>query len=146
MSFSGADWSWRSVEGVTLAKGAQKLEIETGTYGTYIDCLYLASDKAFKPIHKNGMDVTAPPAPKNLRVASDGAYIAKLNWMASVASDVHHYNVYVGTDSQFTAEQATLIASPTQPRYIDWQVKATQSNFYRVRAVDFQNNRGQPPI
>ncbi len=126
------EWIWATSDtAVELASGAQKIEITSNVYGSSLDCFYLATDKGFKPA---GRIVAVKPAALKLgaKTAEGGV---KLTWRGKQDARWYHYNIYCGTEAGFTPDQKTLIASPDGNAYLDWQVTAGQTLYYKITQV-----------
>ena len=145
LTAGGDRWTWsKSPQPVELPAGAQTIQIAAGQYGSAIDALYFSTDGEFVPSGRNATDATPPPVPTDLTATPDGPFVATLTWTASEARDLHHYNLYVGDEPGFAPSQATLIASPDRPRYVDWQVDPKRRQVYKLTAVDRQGNESAP--
>jgi len=83
-------------------------------------------------------DNIAPDAPDDL-----GGQIvegsAELQWAASTANDLGHYNVYRGATEDFVHNDDSFIGESETSDYVD-AAMATGDNFYIVTAVDVHDN------
>lgn len=125
-------WTWaRSATAAALAAGRQAVEIASSTYGSCLDCFYLAEDEGFDPA---GRVVAQQPEPLVLKARADGPCV-KLTWSGPRSSRWHHYNVYASDRADFRPSQATLIASPDRATWLDWQVRPGRRCGYKVTQV-----------
>ena len=126
------EWIWAtSATPATLNAGEQSIEIASSKYGSSLDCFYLATDKDFAPV---GRIVATKPAALKLgaKTAEDGV---KLTWRGKQDARWYHYNIYCGTEAGFTPSQKNLVASPDGNAYLDWQVTAGQTLYYKITQV-----------
>ncbi len=138
-------WTWiRSASTVTLLAGLTDIDVTATDYGSAIDAIYLTTDTSFTPVGMNSMDIRSPDQITGLAATPDGAFGADVSWAASGAGDLHHYNLYIGTSAGFICDSETLIASPDSDSYLDWQLSAGTTYYYKVTAVDRQGNESTP--
>ena len=140
----GPAWHWVRCGKAPLREGHAELELSLSAYGTALDCLFLAQDKEFLPTGRNNIESVPPARVEDLQASTDGPFAARLRWEASVAKDLHHYNLYVCPARDFIPSRGTLIASPAANDYYDWQVDLKTKSYYRVTAVDRRGNESVP--
>ncbi|MFQ5809553.1 MAG: fibronectin type III domain-containing protein, partial [Armatimonadota bacterium] len=140
------DWQWvRASEAVSLPAGAQELTLESSTYGSAIDCICLAADRAFAPrgVARDRCD-WPPLAVQDLAAEATGPYTVRLTWQPTRAPTLHHYNIYCSADSEVAVHQTDLVASPSAPPFLDWALKPGTRYSYCVTAVDRAGNESPP--
>lgn len=81
-------------------------------------------------------DLTAPPAPQGVRVATDSSGLW-IHWEAVQASDLQGYNIY-RLDLPTTAAQKLNTAPVQETRFFDPEGKPGQ--YYRVSSLDTSGN------
>ena len=138
---ASAEWAWAtSAEPVALKAGKQALEIASTTYGSCLDCFYLAGDKDFKPA---GRILAETPEPLQLTAAPAGAGQAKLSWEKSAHKRWSHFNLYCSDKAGFTPDHTTLVASPDANTFLDWQA-GRGTRYYRVTQVSLDGLESKP--
>ncbi len=141
---SGDEWEWVrvSADAVALRAGRHEITLETSDPGAQADLICLATDANFQPKGARPEDAQAPG-----RVAEPEAEVLRdrvvhLTWPAVQDADLAHYNVYSARESFDRAQQRLRVASPTQPEFIDWGLRAGTDYHYAVTAVDRRGNEG----
>ena len=114
-----------------MAAGAQTVEIASSTYGSCLDCFYLAGDADFAPA---GRTRAAVPAPLKLTAGPAGPGRARLTWTGDRDRRWYHYNVYCSAKPDAPADRRTLIASPDAETFLDWQAGGGD-RYYTVTQV-----------
>jgi hypothetical protein len=77
-----------------------------------------------------------PPAPAGLTTIARTPFVVELTWQPSTSPDVSYYNVYCSSQAQSAAAQENRVASPNEPRLIDWGLQAGAQYHYALTAVD----------
>lgn len=116
---------------------------------TYVVSAHTANPTVlWKSAPKSGfsLDNLAPTAPTNLMVTEgetgEEAPLANLAWDKSPDKDFDYFVVVRGTEAGFDPATATVIGNTTEPDFVDANVAVGETFFYRVAAVDFNNNLG----
>jgi hypothetical protein len=65
----------------------------------------------------------------------------EITWKAGSEPDLSHYTIHRGTDAEFTPTLENLIASPTDPQYVDGDWVWTAGYCYKIAAVDIHDNQ-----
>lgn len=125
---------------LTLNAGEQMLSLAAQAPGVVVDRVLLATDAALTPVGRSGLDETAPAMPAGLSATAAGSYAVRLRWTPVAEADVTHYQVYCGAGADFAAGQERLVGSPGEAEFVDWGLRAGQTYYYRVSAVDRAGN------
>jgi len=138
-----AAWSWSRFAG-TFPAGSPgtTLALQTRLYGSALDCLVLTDDPDYTPDLALRVRCPGVPPVTGLRAAAISPYAVRLSWDPVTSPTLHHYSVYCGHDAAFTADQASLVASPDRADCVDWGLHPGETLFYRVSAVDDRGNEG----
>jgi len=101
----------------------------------------------WKSFPKSGIseDNLAPGAPTTVLAseeASDQGSFVQLTWDESPDADFAFFVVVRGTESGFDPATAEELGSTAENSFSDADVAANETFFYRVAAVDLNNNRG----
>ncbi len=137
-------WSWvrglddraRPVE-LALSEGSHVLTASTSDRKIGLDKLLITDDAEYLPSGFGGED-TDPPAPVGgVTVETAGVSELDVTWEPVSDPDIHHYNVYSSTDLSFACDQSTLVASPSDPRWLDWGLPP-------ITPVDRAGNESKP--
>jgi hypothetical protein len=154
----GASWHWVALDGgtVPLATGRMVVEVSTSDAGIAMDRVLVTNDPDFMPRGRGQVPENLAAVPEGLRVeplgpaderATSGWITGsrpsvKLAWQPVTAPQgVSHYNVYRSDQAAFEAEAETLLGSPSEPVFYDVDLKAGQTMYYRVCAVDAWGNQ-----
>jgi len=86
------------------------------------------------------IDNLAPAAPGNVLLAESVTGI-DLAWDDPVDDDFNYFAVYRSTSANFDPSAMQPIATVTEPKYVDADVVAGTTYFYRLSAFDFAGNR-----
>ncbi|NOZ19741.1 MAG: fibronectin type III domain-containing protein [Planctomycetes bacterium] len=152
------------LDGTTLAWNAPERCRELLGYYVYQDgkqlnrkaireCRFTVPQPAVKytvtSIERSGLESQredkAPPGPPvDLKANARSAYTVELSWTGPSDWDVAHFNVYASSEEAPKPVQERRIASPTEPRFIDWGLQTGTTYQYVVTAVDRQGNESQP--
>jgi fibronectin type 3 domain-containing protein len=89
------------------------------------------------------VDNLAPMAPTGL-VASDATTQIDLVWDEPVDADFNYFAVYRSTEMIFDPSLMEPIATTTSNAYVDEDVVAGMTYYYRVTATDFGENESDP--
>lgn len=137
LTSTSKEWEWRKLAETT---GAPTLElaITASESGFAIDKLLLTDDMAFTPKGEEKLDSEAPAVPQGLKATSARQFDVAMQWQP--VPGARHYQVYRAKADDVAAERATLIASPTTARYVDWGLQQGTTYSYRVSAVDSWGN------
>lgn len=112
-----------------------------------IDTIMVTSDEDFEPKVNDPRDGAPPAAVAGLKASFDAEKKqVKLSWQASDAKDLHHYDVFVGTTSDFACDNSSLIRSVLRPELTDEGMAAGQKLYYKVVAVDGRFNASAPAV
>jgi len=84
-----------------------------------------------------------PRAPVNLTALLDTDYIL-LKWNKNTEADFSHYNLFRDTLGNFTADSTTLVVSTTDSFYISLIPEGADNLYFKLTAVDSQNNESIP--
>lgn len=135
---------------LNLDGGAHVLTAATSDRDVKLDQLLLTDDTAYIPSEKGGEDVVVPAQVTGVEVETGDVSELQVTWAPVSDPDFHHYNVYASTDPNFVCDQRTLIASPSEPGWIDWGLPSatpywcSTTYYYRVTAVDRAGNESVP--
>ena len=94
--------------------------------------------------------MVAPAQVTGVEVETGDVSELQVTWAPVSDPDFHHYNVYTSTDPNFVCDQRTLIASPSEPGWIDWGLPSatlywcSTTYYYCVTAVDRVGNESVP--
>ncbi len=99
------------------------------------------------PARGVSVDNLVPTAPTNLAASEDensaeSSFIA-LSWDESSDEDFDYFAIVRGDQAGFDAASAATIGTTTGTSFVDEDVSAGQSFFYRVVAFDFNGNQGE---
>jgi hypothetical protein len=84
-----------------------------------------------------------PRPPVNVDAVVDSNIII-VNWNRNTEADTSHYNVYRDTVSNFTIDPSKLISSQTDTIFIQPVPQNVESLYYKITAVDNQENESLP--
>jgi hypothetical protein len=84
-----------------------------------------------------------PRPPVNVDAVVDSNIII-VNWNRNTESDTSHYNVYRDTVANFTIDPTKLISSQTDTIFIQPVPQNVESLYYKITAVDNQENESIP--
>jgi len=90
---------------------------------------------------------TDPPKPVATFAAARGRdKLTRLNWAASGAKDLRHYNIYASSQARPDICQQRLLVSPPhgETDYIDWSAAKGKPAYYAITVVDRQGNESEP--
>ncbi len=82
---------------------------------------------------------TLPPSvPENFSVIGQNisSPLIELSWNESPESDVATYWIFRSTESNFTADESTLLDSSGIPLYFDTEILVNVHYYYKIQAVD----------
>ena len=86
-----------------------------------------------------GVEDTTPPAKvTGVSVTTVSCIQLNVSWNANNESDLDHYNVYRNETSGFVH-----VASPTTNSYLDTELTASTTYYYKITAVDDSGNEGE---
>ena len=94
--------------------------------------------------HGYSVDNLIPMAPVNLAALVDAGDV-KLTWEATADPDINYYRIFRSTTEGFIPDESTAIGSTIELEFADPNV-ADGSYYYKVLAVDFSGNMGEPSI
>ena len=150
-------WSWvRALDSngrtvcLALDEGSHFLTLDAAQAGVRLDRVLLTDDPDYLPTGTGGQDVDPPSRVEDVSVETGGVSELEVSWTPVSDSDFHHYNVYGSRDPDFSCTPQTLIASPSEPRWVDWGLPSATSHWssttyhYRVTAVDRSGNESEP--
>jgi len=89
-------------------------------------------------------DTTPPAKVGNVTVTAVSESRLNVSWKANTEADLDYYNVYRSIISGFNPGAGSLIASPKTNHYIDTELTASTTYYYKVSAVDAAQNKGTP--
>lgn len=91
------------------------------------------------------IDKTAPSKVKGLSVKSVSNSELKLKWTAVKASDLDHYNIYIGSKSKFSVTPGTTppAGTSTTNSYSSTGLHSSTKYYFKVAAVDKAGNIGK---
>ena len=89
-------------------------------------------------------DKSVPSAPTSLKAAPRSPYAVELSWQAPDDLDLSYFNVYASSEERPGPDQRNRIASPTEPRCVDWGLQAGTTYQYVITAVDRAGNESSP--
>jgi hypothetical protein len=145
-------FGWIKLGQAVLKAGAQEVALTPSAAGVTVDRVMVTTEAGFTPAGMGGSDERAPGAPPGLQAKAEGRYAMRLTWQPVGEADVHHYNIYCGSDvvlsaaKDLTPVQERLIASPQRSEWTDWGLKAGTRYRYCVTAVDRAGNEGAPSL
>jgi chitodextrinase len=86
------------------------------------------------------IDNLAPMAPMSLKASEDGQGVT-LQWDAPIDADFKYFEIYRGETSTFDPNAVGALAKMTDNKFVDANVQAGKSYYYKVAAYDFAGNR-----
>ncbi|MHA2014027.1 MAG: fibronectin type III domain-containing protein, partial [Candidatus Helarchaeota archaeon] len=90
-------------------------------------------------------DIIAPSNVTNGHAYNEGTGdILIINWSINPENDIDHYNIYRSTTSNFVPNSGNLIAQTSSNSYYDTGLTEYTMYYYRVTAVDEEENEGNP--
>lgn len=151
------EWAWVRVLDergglveLRLSEGAHTLRFSTREHGVRLDQVLITDDTMYRPTGHVREDTVAPTRVRGVKVETVDPSTLEVTWEPVSDPDLHHYNVYASQDEHFVCSQETLIASPTEPRWLDWGLPSATpywsatTYYYRVTAVDRAGNESEP--
>ena len=141
---ASADWQWDvGAPAISLEKGEHRLKWIPDDHTVELDRICITDDDTCTPRGFGLGDDVAPDRVIGLKADSVSTFEIALSWQADRSSDFNHYNVYASRRPGFEPSQATRVASPYKPGFLDWGLKPGTTHAYRVTAVDRAGNEGQ---
>jgi hypothetical protein len=150
------EWSWvRALdeEGrpvtVDLTQGSHVLRISTSDEEARLDKLLVTDEPNDTPTGLGGLDTEPPSKVESVSVEIGGVSELDVSWEPVSDPDFHHYNVYASAQEDFECDQSTLIASLSEPRWIDWGLRPRTDRWssttycYRITVVDRTGNESE---
>jgi parallel beta-helix repeat protein len=85
----------------------------------------------------------APRTPINLNATLDSLTVG-ITWNKNTEADFNHYNVYRDTSKNFEIDSTNLFVSTPVTNLIDILPDYVEKIYYKITAVDNQNNESEP--
>jgi hypothetical protein len=143
LTTTSREWEWsRLADLETEPARPLQITVAAANPGFALDRLLLTDDGGYTPQGEEKLDAQPPATPAGLRLSEARCFDVTLDW--EPAAETAHYQVYRGSLADFATGQASLVASPGQPRYVDWGLRQGTPYWYRVTAVDSFGNESAP--
>jgi fibronectin type 3 domain-containing protein len=143
-SWTAAPQTWQ------LDKGRHTIRYRVNSEIVMLDKLILSDESGWRPSGDGRPDNLSPGVPQNGSAETLGVWTLGIRWDAVTDKDVRYYNVYSGTEKDFSCNQDHLVMSPSKPEVIDWGLQASRNRYtgttyyYRITAVDYAGNESAP--
>ena len=95
------------------------------------------------PAEGYSLDNLDPAAPSGLLAQSSGNDVI-LTWEDPVDEDFNYFAVYRSEASGFIPSEENLIASLTGTDFVDSELTAQKTYYYKISAIDFNRNESEP--
>lgn len=143
-----ADWRWVRVLDAAgrpakadLAEGGRNFTVGTSDPGVRLDRVLVTDDHLLLPDAPGEWATEPPPPVPEASVLPASCTALEVVWTPPAGGDVRFYNVYSDTKPDFECGPRTLIASPVEPRWVDWGLChgmrpwRSTTYYYRITAV-----------
>jgi hypothetical protein len=138
----------RELAGYCIYRGSELLTPEPVSGRRYEvpaeDSEYTVVSVEHSGLQSASPDHQAPPPPAGITARARSPFAVELTWTPSASKDVSYYNVYCSSGSQLDAVQDRRIASPSEPRIIDWGLQSGTQYHYIVTAVNRGGRESKP--
>lgn len=137
-------WTWeRLPQPVSATAGGTTVTLRASGEGFALDKLLLTDDPDFVPQGTQPIDGAPPLTPTAPTLEQAREFDVIISWRP-VGGDCDYYNVYRGTEEDFTIGPETRVASPEVPRMVNWGLRPGTAYYYRITAVDSFGNESPP--
>ncbi len=86
------------------------------------------------------ININKPDIPRFINISArdwEDKLSVYINWRANFESDIEQYNIYRGTDNNFSADSASFIAASVQPEFTDTnKLYLYTPYYYKIKAID----------
>ncbi len=133
------DWRWLRADSVLTGDGPLTLTLDTGVE---VDQIIVTDDADLAPVGVLGTVNTTPEAPGALSVDDISAIEVTLSW--EPAEGAEYYRVYATREPEMERGNATLIATPSEPSFVDAGLTPATTYRYQVTAMDAWGSESEP--
>ncbi|MFP4250276.1 MAG: hypothetical protein ACLFU7_11500, partial [Armatimonadota bacterium] len=133
------EWRWLRADAPLSGDGPLTLALDTAVE---IDQIIVTDDADLAPVGVLGTVNTTPGAPGAPVVEETSAIDVTLSWQP--AEGAEYYRVYAGGGDEIERGNATLIATPSEPSFVDAGLTPATTYRYLVTAMDAWGNESEP--